>query len=116
MIIIVCAKILCADSEAKHFPDIMTSYDDESKTALVLKGVDDHPKMAKYAKAVGIIPTKEQEVALFNYQQQHEAFNVILASKNLRGHPNDDESNFMRSVAISVAPNEDSVDVLSKNK
>ena len=40
----------------------------------------------------------------------------LLATKNLRGHPNDDESNFMRSVAVSVAPIEDSVDVLSKNK
>ena len=42
----------------------MMSYDDESKTALLLKGVVDHPKMAKYAKAVGIIPTMEQEVAV----------------------------------------------------
>ena len=57
--------------------NLMTSYDDDSKTALVLKGVVDHPKMAKYAKAVGIIPTKEQKVALLNYRQQQEAFNVI---------------------------------------
>ena len=32
--------------------NLIMSYDDKSKKALVLKGVVDHPKMAKYAKAV----------------------------------------------------------------
>jgi hypothetical protein len=94
----------------------MTSYGDNSKTALVLKGVLEHPNMAKYAKAVGIIPAKEQEVALFNYRQQQQAFNLVSATGNPRGHPNDDNINFMRSVAISVTPNGDSADVPSKNK
>jgi hypothetical protein len=40
--------------------------------------------MAKYAKAVGIIPAKEQEVALFNYRQQQQAFNLVSATGNPR--------------------------------
>jgi len=91
-------------------------YDNPSKTLLVLKGTINHPKMAPYIKALGIVRTDEQEVALFNYRQQQEAFTVASATENPRGRPTDVRSNFLRAAAMSIAPNDDSTDVLSKSK
>ena len=94
----------------------LKKYNDDSKTLLVLKGLVNHPDMAPFVKAAGIIPTKEQEVAMFNHHQQQEAFNLASETDNPRGRPNEDQRNFIRAAAISIAPNDDSIDVPKKYK
>jgi len=102
--------------EVRKSVDSLMQYDNPSKMLLVLKGTINHPKMSPYIKALGIVGTDEQEVALFNYRQQKEAFTVASATENPRGRPTDDRSSFMRAAAMSIAPNDDSTDVLSKSK
>jgi hypothetical protein len=88
----------------------------ESQRVMVIEGVLQHSDMAPYVKAVGYVPVDEQEVALFQYQQQREALAAAAATDNPRGRPPDDQSNFIRAVNISNAPGPDLTDAPSKNK